>query len=61
VVSLELIGCLLVKRQPDGELLWGMIVEAEAFANPSLPATGIAAAAPATKHCWVNQGSVMWM
>jgi DNA-3-methyladenine glycosylase len=30
-VAPELIGCLLVKRQPDGELLWGVIVETEAY------------------------------
>ena len=27
----ELIGCLLVKRQAVGELLWGVIVETEAY------------------------------
>ena len=27
VVAPELIGCLLVKRQADGELLWGMIAD----------------------------------
>ena len=27
----ELVGCLLVKRQPGGELLWGVIVETEAY------------------------------
>ncbi len=31
VVAPELIGCLLVKRQPSGELLWGVIVETEAY------------------------------
>lgn len=30
-VAPELIGCLLVKRQPEGELLWGVIVETEAY------------------------------
>ena len=30
-VAPELIGCLLVKRQPTGELLWGVIVETEAY------------------------------
>ncbi len=30
-VAPELIGCLLVKRQPDGALLWGVIVETEAY------------------------------
>jgi len=28
-VAPELIGCLLMKRQEGGELLWGMIVETE--------------------------------
>jgi len=27
LVAPELIGCLLVKRQADGALLWGVIVE----------------------------------
>ena len=31
VVAPDLIGCLLVKRQPNGELLWGVIVETEAY------------------------------
>ncbi|MFZ9281052.1 MAG: DNA-3-methyladenine glycosylase, partial [Prochlorococcaceae cyanobacterium] len=30
-VAPDLIGCLLVKRQPDGELFWGVIVETEAY------------------------------
>ena len=30
-VAPELIGCLLVKRRPNGELLWGVIVETEAY------------------------------
>jgi len=33
VVAPELIGCLLVKRQPNGELLWGVIVETEAYSQ----------------------------
>jgi len=28
-VAPELIGCLLVKRQEDGSLLWGVVVETE--------------------------------
>ena len=27
----ELIGCLLVKCQADGGLLWGVVVETEAY------------------------------
>ena len=30
VVGPELVGCRLVKRQDDGSLLWGVIVETEA-------------------------------
>ncbi len=30
-VAPELIGCLLLKRQANGELLWGVIVETEAY------------------------------
>ena len=30
-VAPELIGCRLVRRQPKGELLWGVIVETEAY------------------------------
>ena len=29
----ELIGCLLAKRQADGELLWGVIVETETYSQ----------------------------
>ena len=32
-VAPELIGCLLVKRQSSGELLWGVIVETEAYSQ----------------------------
>ena len=32
-VSPELIGCLLVKRQASAELLWGVIVETEAYSK----------------------------
>ncbi len=33
VVAPELIGCLLMKRQASGELLWGVIVETEAYSQ----------------------------
>jgi len=32
-VAPELIGCLLVKRQLNGDLLWGVIVETEAYSQ----------------------------
>ena len=31
IVAPELIGCKLVRRQPDGKILWGFIVETEAY------------------------------
>ena len=33
MVAPELIGCRLVKRQASGELLWGVIVETEAYSQ----------------------------
>ncbi len=33
MVAPALIGCCLVKRQPNGELLWGVIVETEAYSQ----------------------------
>ena len=33
VVGPELIGCRLVKCEPDGSLLWGVIVETEAYSQ----------------------------
>ncbi len=33
VVGPDLIGCLLVKRQLSGDLLWGVIVETEAYSQ----------------------------
>ena len=33
VVGPELIGCRLVKRQPDGSLLWGVVVETEVYSQ----------------------------
>ncbi|QBE69400.1 DNA-3-methyladenine glycosylase II [Synechococcus sp. WH 8101] len=37
LVAPDLIGCLLVKRQESGELLWGVIVETEAYSHQSNP------------------------
>jgi len=33
VVAPELIGCLLLKRQVNGELLWGVLVGTEAYSQ----------------------------
>ena len=37
LVAPELIGCRLVKRQEDGSLLWGVVVETEACSHQSNP------------------------
>ena len=37
-VAPDLIGCLLVKRELSGELLWGVVVETEAYSQDD-PAT----------------------
>ena len=37
LVAPDLIGCLLVKRQEDGSLLWGVVVETEAYSHQSNP------------------------
>ena len=33
VVAPDLVGCQLVKRQTDGSLLWGVVVETEAYSQ----------------------------
>ena len=33
LVAPDLIGCLLVKRQEDGSVLWGVVVETEAYSQ----------------------------
>ena len=33
IVGPDLVGCRLVKRQADGGLLWGVIVETEAYSQ----------------------------
>ena len=61
VFAPDLIGCLLVKCQADGELVWGVIVETEAYcqSEPARPAE--AASTPATKPCLVCLGGFMWL
>ena len=61
LVAPDLIGCRLVKRQDDGCLLWGVIVETEAYScllytSPS-PRDGL----QAMKPFLVRQGVFMCM
>jgi DNA-3-methyladenine glycosylase len=39
-----------VKRQADGELLWGVIVETEAYSQEETACRGYLAAAPSTQR-----------
>ena len=50
VVARELLGALLCRRSPDGEPLWGRIVETEAYVGESDPAChGAAGLTPRTR------------
>ena len=53
VVAPDLIGCRLVKRQTHGSLLWGVIVETEAYSQGD-PAMADGGTPPVTKYSlWV--------
>jgi len=48
LVAPELIGCLLVKRQPNGKLLWGVVVETEAYSQEEPACHGYRHRTPST-------------
>jgi hypothetical protein len=55
-VAPELIGCLLVKRQPDGELLWGVFVETEAYSQAEPACHGHRRRSPSNETLFVEPG-----
>jgi len=55
-VAPELIGCLLVKRQPDGELLWGVIVETEAYSQDEPACHGYRRRSPSNETLFGEPG-----
>jgi DNA-3-methyladenine glycosylase len=61
VVAPDLIGCLLVKRQASGELLWGVIVETEAYSQDGPACHGYRRRPPATRCSLVNLGDFTFM
>ena len=61
LVASELNGCLLVKRQADGALLWGYLGKRRRRRRTRPPAMATAAAAPATIRCSGNAGVCMWL
>ena len=55
-VAPELIGCLLVKRQPTGELLWGVIVETEAYCQSEPACHGYRRRSPSNETLFGEPG-----
>jgi DNA-3-methyladenine glycosylase len=56
LVAPELIGCLLVKRQPDGELLWGVLVETEAYCQSEPACHGYRRRSPSNETLFGEPG-----
>ncbi len=55
-VAPELIGCLLVKRQASGELLWGVIVETEAYSQDDPACHGYRRRSPSNETLFGEAG-----
>ena len=55
-VAPELIGCLLVKWQADGELLWGVIVEREAYCQSEPSCHGYRRRSPSNETLFGEPG-----
>ncbi len=54
-------GCLLVKRQPTGELLWGVIVETEAYSQDDPACHGHRRRSPSNETSLESLGGFMSM
>ena len=52
----DLIGCLLVKCQPDGEQLWGVIVETEAYCQSEPACHGYRRRSPSNETLFGEPG-----
>ncbi len=55
-VAPELIGCLLVKRQASGELLWGVVVETEAYCQSERACHGYRRRSPSNETLFGEPG-----
>ena len=56
VVAPELIGCRLVKRQTDGSLLWGVVVETEAYSQDDPACHGYRRRSPSNETLFGEPG-----
>ncbi len=56
LVAPDLIGCLLVKRQPSGDLLWGVIVETEAYSQDDPACHGYRRRSPSNETLFGEPG-----
>jgi DNA-3-methyladenine glycosylase len=56
VVAPDLIGCLLVKRQEDGSLLWGVVVETEAYSQDDPACHGFRRRSPSNETLFGEPG-----
>ncbi len=56
VVAPELIGCRLVKRQADGSLLWGVVVETEAYSQDDPACHGCRRRSPSNETLFGEPG-----
>ena len=56
IVAPELIGCLLVKRQEGGELLWGVLVETEAYSQDDPACHGYRRRSPSNETLFGEPG-----
>ena len=56
LVAPDLIGCLLVKRQEDGSLLWGVVVETEAYSQEEPACHGYRRRSPSNETLFGEPG-----
>ncbi|MEY2645884.1 MAG: hypothetical protein RLZZ611_2533 [Cyanobacteriota bacterium] len=56
MVAPDLIGCLLVKRQANGELLWGVVVETEAYCQSEPACHGYRRRSPSNETLFGEPG-----
>ena len=56
LVAPDLIGCLLVKRKADGSLLWGVVVETEAYPQDDPATRGFRRRSPSNETLFGEPG-----